>query len=219
MAQRGIMKIKRYLVVFLAFFWILSPGIDRSYGNADRSNSNGAQLTINRKLIGPLIDLVNIYRKHPKLTRQNIARYRMDQKWNPVGGSDISITTDMDNQANSEKVNDLVINAFIHPEIQKRWENPPFDVLKCHIEIRGDPDLIRSDFIRVRSISRSGDKTILNVELASHVLERIAQNEAVVRIEPIFRNRVYNDLATRVTGASRIRGRSSSSRHGGRGAR
>lgn len=205
MAQRGKMKIKKYLVVFLAFFWILSPGIDKSYGNADRSNPNGTQLTINRKLIGPLIDLVKIYRKHPKLTRQNVARYRMDQNCNPGSGSDISISTDTDNQLNSEKVNDLVLNAFIHPEIQKRWGNPPFDVLKCHIEIRGEPDLVKSDFVRVRSISRSGDKTILNVELAGHALEWIAQNEAVVRIEPIFRNRVYNDLATRVTGASRIR--------------
>jgi len=213
-----------FIFCLLMVSLVFSAGSNNADFNLKLENGNG----IFYKLASPLRDVVEIYRECPKLTLQNIAEFRFNKLSNLRRQSGMpvlkelrdlkSITPKKPNMKRTDrKLNglteksssrtrgEIIMDALIWPEVQERWNNPPYDVLKCNIEVNGDPYSLQSSYLKIRSVVTVGDRKIAKVEMASIELEYTAEKNIVLRIEPILKKALNNDLGTLNTGASRMR--------------
>jgi len=184
-----------------------------------------------QKLLGPLKDFVIIYKKEPKLTNENVSKLfserikrmvalegkRIDlmgfkkipsiksqSKTNTIFNSGTgNIVSKIFATGDSDK--NLLISLFVRDEVQKRWGNPPYDVIECNIDIVGNIHILNNYNVKVRSTSILKEKTIVSVEVASTEIEKIAELNQVLRITPISKKILNNNLAADAIRVSRIR--------------
>ncbi len=180
------------------------------------------------KLSGPLKELVFLYRQSPRLTPQllrNIELRRVEAKLAATGLSPQK-AVNMDAPAKvfpvkasrfypgvapvplkKERVLTIPFTqyAVVDPVIQKRWGNPPFDVLHCHVLVRGDTDFLKGYSLKLRSVAEKGDFRIADVEIPSFELERLARDPKVVKIYPVLRKGLKLDKSVPQTGAASLR--------------
>jgi minor extracellular serine protease Vpr len=186
----------------------------------------------NAQLLGPLKDAVEIYKFHSKLTLQNLAEYQynkmsainpgsqhlfMAKSGKPAGAPKPMIDKKNSSisknslpiwgraQSGTKERVKFIIDSMVLPEIQKRWNNPPYDVIACDVEMTADPAVLEGYNLKVRSVSEVNGKKIVNIEIASQEIEKIAKLPAISRISPVLKKTLNNDLGTLNTGASRLR--------------
>jgi subtilisin family serine protease len=186
----------------------------------------------NAQLLGPLKDAVEIYKLHPKLTPENMAEYHY-KKMSAIDPGSKRLTAFKTGKTiqeplpliNKKKPGSLksglkirgyapsgaqprikiIIDSMVLPEIQKRWNNPPYDVIACNVEMSADPAILAGYNLKVRSVSEVDGRKIVNIEIAAQELEKIAKLPDINRISPILKKALNNDLGTLNTGASRLR--------------
>jgi minor extracellular serine protease Vpr len=178
-------------------------------------------------LLGPLQDAAMIYKKYPKLTVENLAQYReqklgaMDPgKKRGLGQRPASaaseprplidkktsaLTQGLKSMDSVKKRIKLFIDQMVLPEIQKRWNNPPYDVIGCNVEMSADPAILQSYNLKIRTVSELDGLKIVNIEIAAPDLEKISKLPGISRIAPVLQKGLNNDLGTKKTGASRLR--------------
>lgn len=161
-----------------------------------------------KKLTGPLKDVIKIYRQHSRLTPENMADH-LDAKRKAMNRSPAAAGAagpDRDSAAARKKDrSNIFLDALILPEVQKRWRNPGYDVIKCNIELSADPAVLDKYNLKVRSVSDLGDRKVVNVEVAGTEIEKLARIPDVSRIDPVLKRKKSNDRGSRATAASRIR--------------
>jgi subtilisin family serine protease len=225
--QGGVYKMKGKAWFFIALLIVFSV----VFVSADDTKS-GPRRGGNAQLLGPLKDAVEIYKLHAKLTPENLAEYQsgkmsamaigskrlngamagkttgepkpmVDKKMPGLSRNGMPIWGRTQGGA-KERVK-FIIDSMVLPEIQKRWNNPPYDVIGCNVEMTADPAVLAGYNLKVRSVSEVDGKTIANIEIASQELEKIAKLPAISRISPVLKKGLNNDLGTLNTGASRLR--------------
>jgi minor extracellular serine protease Vpr len=212
--------------VLLIFIVVFGAG-DNVVTINGKSDKDPNAANIKAKLIGQLKEVVEIYKEHPKLTLLNVANHRiakfnvlanqaglpLKQKLNKTVSHNRTFPNSkapkvsglpMD-KADSLEMGSFLIDTLILPEVQERWGNPPYDVIRCNIEIYDNPDILKSYNLKIRSVSTLGKRRIVNVELAGTDIEKVAENPSVSRIEAVLKREKTNDRGTLNTGASRIR--------------
>lgn len=95
--------------------------------------------------------------------------------------------------------------GLIDPELQKRWGDPAFDVVRASLVTRGDPRRLGSAYMRVGPARQEGDLWKAFCEVALYKAPEIAADGDVVRLEMLPRSELHNDLGTSSTGAPRLR--------------
>ncbi|MCP4155005.1 MAG: S8 family serine peptidase, partial [bacterium] len=166
------------------------------------SNKQGISPEIWNKLVGPLKGAVQQYRKAPKIEALSRAKMKRITVEIPTLVRD-NVVLDLGKEERLLK-NGLQ-SSIINPVIQRRWKNPSFDVLNCLVKIRGDFRVLKDFQTKVRSISKLGDYKIVNVEIASQEIEKIAALSTVDKISVIMKEEYQNDRGTFNSGASKIR--------------
>ena len=218
------MKRKAWFLFALVvvFAMVFASGDDAKY--SQRRN--------NAQLLGPLKDVVEIYKLYPKLTLENLAEYQykkisaMDPgskrlraakpektaseprpmiEKKKAGSLKNGLTAWGRAQGSAKARIKFLLDSMVLPEIQKRWNNPPYDVIGCNVEMSADPAVFEGYNLKVRSVSEVDGKKIVNIEIASQELEKIAKLPAITRISPVLKKELNNDLGTLNTGTSRLR--------------
>ena len=112
-----------------------------------------------KKLTGPLKDVIEIYRQHSRITPENMAdHFVAGRKVRNRSHASAGIA-DVDRDRASARKKDrssLFVDALILPEVQKRWRNPGYDVIKCNVEMTADPAVLDKFNLKVRSVSDLG---------------------------------------------------------------
>ena len=168
---------------------------------ADAYKLLGIRRTGERKLSA--MDLNSMMKKVlPEMRGALLAYYKMtaahEVNLNPVNreGSTISLTGVKNKRRQPE---------LIDPELQKRWGNPNFDVVRASLVTRGNPGRLDSAYMKVGPARLDGDVWKAFCELAVFKAAEIAVDSDVVSLEMLPRTELHNDLGTRTTGAPRLR--------------
>ena len=189
----------------------------------DGNQISGDPLT---KLSGVLRDVVLVYRGAPRLTRENYAAQclnRINAARVQAGLPALSVKSDAQRipQQLRKPLKDsgmvdgiyrpqgisgsIVIDSLISETVQKRWGNPAYDVLVCHILLEGSEKPLEIFNLKVRSRSRGKEGTVVQVEIAGNSIEKVATLDNVVRISPVLSKSINNETTTRLSGVQRIR--------------
>lgn len=182
------------------------------------------QATADEKLVGPLKELSEYYKIYKKITPVELMRFKAEREQSPERKKMISRLSGLkktDSKLIMEPKTYLDANgvkrkaepfyqSMILEEVQANWGHPDFDVLRCKVAFRGNPDSLVSDLCKVISAvpaaeSEHEDAYILVLEFAATELNRLAALPSITAINPTLRNDVNNDKGTLATGASRIR--------------
>jgi subtilisin family serine protease len=137
------------------------------------------------KLVGPLKDAVKIYRKQPAIKMDTAAAL-----------------------ADKRKVKfqqPFLAEMLVDPRLQKQWNYPAYDVLRCLIKISGKPEILTGHNLKIRSVSDLGKEKIVSVEMNALDLEKVASLPGVVSISPVLKKMPSNDVSNDYTGVSALR--------------
>ena len=216
-----------FLLFFILFVFLYGAPLKKQ---DDFSKKRDNIVSPINKLIGPLKEAVEIYKTDSKLSEKSISKYylkklnKLKSSFNLPFSPPNSTTSKKREQyktrvtkivntktgkiikiESKQKMKPILIEALIDENIQKRWGNPPYDVLNCNIEVSGDILFLNNFNLKIISVSEYNGKKIVNVEIPSIELEKLAYSNKVLRISPVLKKTLLNDKAGFFSGAARIR--------------
>jgi subtilisin family serine protease len=212
-----------FLLFFILFVFLYGAPLKKQNDFSKKGDKIVSPIS---KLIGPLKEAIEIYKTDSKLSEKSISKYYL-KKRSSVGlpFSSPKFTTLRKRKQyktrvtkivntktgkiikieSKQKMKPILIEALIDENIQKRWGNPPYDVLNCDIEVSGDILFLNNFNLKIRSVSEYNGKKIVNVEIPSIELEKLTYSNKVLRISPVLKKTLLNDKACFFSGAARIR--------------
>ncbi len=189
------------LSLLIALPLLAAPG--HKLERADSKTQRMIPSNVWNKIQGPLKEAVLEYRSGARLEKKRIpAERRLKPAAVEVKSNSGKRTTIVRDVAAGTSLRDLLVL----PSIQKRWNNPSFDVLKCLVSYKGDPKELKSQNLKVRTVSKQDGYNIVSVEIPSTEIENVAALAKVTRISPVLRVELENNRGTVRTKADKIRG-------------
>ena len=224
---------KVFLYIIAGMLIISLPGSGNYLNGADQRGDDPGNIKslYHHKLLGPLKEVVNVYRNEKKLTTENLLKYGLKMQQKTIKGERITVQPAASTLSEkilpyplkrgkvnlstgeilSEKAVEsqfkrpFFISVLVREELQKRWGNPPYDVIECNIDITGGIQVLNNFNLKIRATSMFEGKTIVSAEVASTEIEKIAKLNQVIRITPVLKKASQNNLASNAVRASRIR--------------
>ena len=224
---------KVFLYIFTGMLIISFSGSGNYLNGIDQRGDDPGNIKSlhHNKLVGPLKEIVNIYRNEKRLTTESLLKYGSKKLQNIIKGAKITAqpaastlskeilsyppkrgkvnlsTGDIlsEREVESKFKRPFFISALIRDELQERWGNPPYDVIECNIDMTGGIQVLNNFNLKIRATSVFEGKTIVSAEVASTEIEKIAKLSQVIRITPVLKKVSQNDLASNAVRASRIR--------------
>lgn len=199
MLKRKLLSVSVFLCISVLFGATLAAQTGQK--EADGIARNGAPV---KKLSATFEKIAELYRTQPKLTPEALSKAllagSLEHQAKFAGSSQVLPVDERAMPKGNSFVEDL-----IDPVLQKRWGDPDFDVLNCNIEFTGDVEALKGYNAKFRSVLEYQGRNVGIVEIAGPELARMAKDSRVIRISPILRDEVNNDLGANATGAARLR--------------
>ena len=97
------------------------------------------------------------------------------------------------------------LDRLVLPELQKRWDNPSFDVVRGYITASSNPKALESPYLKIRRAWKRNGTWKAFCEFALFKAEEIANQAPIIRLGMAPAPKLENDLGSASTGAPRLR--------------